>query len=359
MTRHGRGVSVPQVVLFCLAVAVGVTLLFGGLTSAAPYGAYNTGPDGTSTVKSLVTAGDGNGQAIHDASVYGTLESSGAVSFVLAPTPRYGETASTRLERFVRRGGTLVVAADSTNGSNQLLTSVGADARVTGDGLRDERHFERDPSRPRARNPISHPYTDGVGSLVLDNATVVSPNGATILVNSSSSAYLDTNGNERRDGTETSREYPVVTSERVGNGTVITVADSSVFANSMVTQGDNRRFARNLADSHSVRLLDVSGSESLPPLVSARTFLRGSPVLQVALGFVLIVLLSHASLWPRLRRSIRSRGQPATEYDRSPDGTTIERWVRDQHPDWDQERVRRVAHEIARVQRHTESATNG
>jgi len=349
MARPWRSVSVPRLALFTLALTVGFVLLFGGLTSATTFGTYNLGWEGVSEFRTMATNTDGTTQLVTDGSAYTSASPSGSVSFVVSPNAAYTEAELDRIREFVRDGGTLVVAADTTNTSNQLLAGVGADARLDGQRLRDERYFDSSPVLPEASPTGEHPYTAGVETLTLNGATPVSAGGADVVVNSSSFSYVDANGNSGLDDDETLRAYPVVTSEAVGDGAVVTVGDSSMLINEMIDRGDNRRFLRNLVASNRVRLFDVSHSESLPPLVLARLQFQRSPTLQLGLGFLFVLVLSYGVAGVRLGSRVRARDQPSGS---GLDATAVQQWVHDRRPVWERERARRVSEEIMRLKRN-------
>jgi len=345
MARRWRPDSVPQVILVGLAVAIGVTVLFGGLTSATAFGTYNSGWDGVSELRAVASNADSETMVVRNTTAYDTVQAESAVSFVLSPDSRYSDAEATRVEWFVRRGGTLVVAEDVGTHSDPLLERIGADARFAAARLRDERNQANSPTMPIARNSTGNGYAAGVDALALNHGTAVKPGNATVLVNSSSYAYLDGNGNDRLDASETLRQYPVVTRERHGEGEVIAVGDPSLFINTMLDRQDNRAFASNLVSTHRVSLFDVSHLSTLPPLVAAQFALRDSPGLQIGLGLALVVAVTYAGLVPRLRERVRSRGRMDDAFE-PVDDESVAAWIRAQRPEWDRERARRVSEEI-------------
>jgi len=102
---------------------------------------------------------------------------------------------------------------------------VGARARFDGDRLRDERNYEHSPALPTASAVARHPYTRDVETLGLNHATAVTGNvtengtadatangtvnetNATVLVESSPYAYLDSNRNDRNRRRRDAREF--------------------------------------------------------------------------------------------------------------------------------------------------------
>lgn len=341
-------VSYPRALAVALAVVLGATLLYGGLTSSTAFGAYNPTWDGVSELRSLSDGADGETVVVRNASSYDGHGGSDAISFVLSPDEPYGASESTHVERFVRAGGTLVVAEDFSGNSNGLLADVGADARFDGRLLRDERQYGDSPDFPTAGNVSTHNYTAGVEELVLNRGTAVEPNGAEVLVNTSEFAYLDGNLNGELDDSETLRQRPVVTVERVGDGRVVAVGDPSLFINAMLERDGNRQFVEHLVSAHGVRLVDTSHLSSLPPLVTVQLALRDSTALQIGLGFGLVFAVCYWRLARSLIAGVRRRFGREPSIDPELDREAVDQWIRSRHPEWERRDIDRVTKEIMR-----------
>jgi len=321
-----------------LLLTAGV-LVVGAGTSDATFSPHNPAWDGSAEFRA--TADDGATLRYADETTrYDEVRADGTVAFVLSPERAYGPADVARVQSFVERGGTLVVAEDFGPHGNALLDGVGADARVDGRPLRDERSNYRSPAVPRATDVAAHPLTDGADHVTLNYGTPVRPNGADVLVATSGFAYID----ENRDGTLNDDERldsrPVVTVESVGEGRVVVVGDPSVFINRMVTTGGNRPFVRALTADAGTVLLDDSTADRLPARVTWRLALRRSPLAGAALGSAAVLLLfavAEGSLGWLRRRDRRD----AT--DVRPDPAALAAVVTERHPDWDPGRVRRIA----------------
>ncbi|WP_306058659.1 DUF4350 domain-containing protein [Natronococcus wangiae] len=258
-----RGVEVdrPRLALVAFAVVVLVALAWVGSTSSAAHDPYNPGGDGTSELRRGIESEPGLEYAA--ANGYDGLEPDGTVAIAALPDDA-DETDASNAEAFVRDGGTLVVVADSRE-ANELLSSVGAEARLDGQVLRDDRHHHRGPAQPIATDVADHALTADVDRLALNRATAVEPNGATVLANTSEFGYLV----ERPDATlgedESPAPHPVATVEAVGDGTVIVVGDSAFATNEMLEREDNARLLVNgYADADRVVVLTSDADE--PPL---------------------------------------------------------------------------------------------
>lgn len=283
------GLDVPRIVLVTLAVVVGATVVYGALTSGAAFGAFNPSWEGTSDLRTTAEASGSDPVIVENTSRYDEY-GDGDVAFVLAPRESYTETEAARVQAFVERGGTLVVADRAGDSAPGLLELVGAGARPTENGtvLRDERFHHRSPALPIADDVADHQLVAGVESVTLNYGTAVEPNGATVLVRTSEFAHLDEDGSGDLSADEELTSYPVVTVENVSEGRVVVVGDASVFINAMQDEGDNRAFTTALVDGTDATLVDISHRESVPPLAAALLALRSSVPLQV--GFALWAL---------------------------------------------------------------------
>jgi hypothetical protein len=338
----GLDVDYPRALLYALVVAVLVGTLVAASTSATAFGAYNARWDGASELRAEADATGAETTLLRNASRYNAIPANGTVALVLSPDRAYSAADRARLRLFVRDGGTLVVAEDVGPHGNDLLRDVGATARFDGTLLRDERHNYRSPGRPIARNTAENEtLTEGVDKLTLNRGTVVDPGNATVLVRSSGFAYLDANNNSQPDDEETLQEWPVATVEGVGEGRVVAVSDPSLFINAMLDRPDNRQFARNLFAPGDRVVLDYSHTAGVPPLQGALLTARNSPLLQFGAGLVALALVGA------LGRGVVGRLTDRTGRRRSaaPAGASADdlaAYLRERHPEWDDERVRRV-----------------
>jgi len=356
-------VSYPRALLVALVAVLTITLLYGGLTSTTAFGAYNSAWDGATDLRDLSEQYDGETVLLQNTTTYADQSPNRTIGIVLSPDSDYTPREAQRVEQFVRAGGTLIVAEDFDSQSNVLLDAIGATARFNGSLLRDERNHDTAPTLPLVENLSTHPYTRSVDRLTLNRGTPVEPGNATVLATTTNYSYVDANLNGDLGDAETMRRYPVATVESLGAGEVVAVGDPSLFINAMLERPGNRQFARNLFDAHETRLVDVSHLEALPPLVRAQFALRDSPLLQVGIGLSLVLLVAYLSEAATLATALRRRLAPGPAdpqlADHTPainsatgDRTTpadrgaVERWVREHHPDWDPDRVRRVTDRI-------------
>jgi len=344
-------IDYPRVAVVVVLLAVNLALVGALTTSSAAYGPYNPDWDGADTLRTTASE-EADVRLAVSTETYTDVPPAGATAFVLAPEAP-SEEAAARVQSFVARGGTLVVAGEDANATNGYLDAVGASARVDGRQVRDDQNNYRAPQLPVATNVTEHDLAAGVESLTLNDGTVVEPRGATPLVNTSGVAYVDADGNGTLDATDPFGTFPVATVEPEGSGRIVTVSDPSVFTNAMLDRAGNEAFLRALLNGQSTVLVDYSHRSSLPPLVYALLAVRASPPLQAAVGVAAFGILA---LYANRRRIAASL--PEREADRAVDVTLDEAAVRallaDEHPDWERERVERVTEAVLR-QHGTES----
>lgn len=357
MVRSPSDLDYPQLLLGAVTLCVGVALVAAVGTSTASFGVFNAGWDGASGLREEASAVGTESEIVRNTTRYTNAPANGTIAVVISPERSYGPESTTRLRRFVRRGGTLLVADDFGTETNALLADLGVRARLDGRTLRDDRYNYRSSALVVARNVSDRPLTRDVDQLTLNYGTAIDPsradvsgpNRTAVLANTSEFAYLDTNANGEIDGNETLGRYPVATAEPVGEGRVVVVSDPSVFINAMLDRPDNRAFLRALLSGHERMLLDYSHVTRLPPLAAAVLAIRDSPFLGLLLGGV---ALGVVGLWGRrprwLRRLVvRLRGIAGR---RDANGgrmaeigqREIAAFVAKRHPDWDDDRVERV-----------------
>lgn len=354
--------SLPRVVLYALAVTIGLGLVVAASTTGAAFGAYNPAWDGTSDVRELADR-QADSRVILNTSTYESVDPESTVAVVLSPETAYTANDTQRIQAFVATGGTLVVAEDFGPHGNALLADIGANARFNGTRLRDEREYYRAPSLPVATNISDTPYTTGVEQLTLNGATAIDANNTTVIATSSPFGYLDRNATGGLSPTDELGTYPVVTVEPIGDGRVISVSDPSIFINTMLSQPDNEAFATALIGTSDRVLLDYSRAGAQPPLAVAVLWLRAIPWLQVVLAAVGIGVVwrygqqrpGRLAIGDQIRRRL-----PARIHDRLPpwlrgstgtdtgpvDETAILAALRQQYPAWDEHQLRRVMTDV-------------
>lgn len=339
--------STPARILTVFILVVVGAVIIAASTSATSFGVYNGGWDGTSNLQTQAEKTGASTTIARKTTAYTEIQPDTTISIILSPDRSYTDSERTRLQQFVKQGGTLVIAGDFNPHANPLLRSLGAETRLDGRLLRDERYNYKSPAMPRARNVSTHPLVANTSGLTLNHGTVVRPGNATVLVNSSAYAYLDSNQNSDLDTQETAQNWAVATSESVGDGRVIVVSDASIFINAMIDQSGNHAFVTNLVAQSDHVLLDYSHTASLPPLMVAMLIIRQSAVLQLLGGLLIITGLytvMRRPVLPTIREYLQSRHEQSRQSLTLAEADTDElaNYLAQRYPDWDANRIERV-----------------
>ncbi|MFC7058821.1 DUF4350 domain-containing protein [Halovenus salina] len=350
---EGWNVSAPRMLLATLICSVLVALVVFATVSTTAFGLYNPTWEGTSDLREEIST-ERELDLLTDTAEYGSLVSDEAVAFIIAPDEEYDDEAAEQVRRFVERGGTAVVFENFETNGNALLSDLGAEARFDGRVLRDEEHYFRGPEMPVATTVENHTLTEGVDQLTLNLGTAIEPGNATVLVGTSEFAYLVEEPDTELDDEDELATYPVATVEPLGEGQVVAVGDPSITINAMVDESDNAVFLERLSQNSDRVVFDLSHQESVPPLTSAVLAVRETPLLQVLLGGVAIVAvagvsrgrfrrtrkrLASTAVWGRLRRRAGLRTAPSGQVMTAEQRV---RYLRREHPDWDDDRIERV-----------------
>lgn len=350
-------ITVPWLVLGGLSICVTVALLVAVSTSTGAFGAFNPSWEGGSELRSIAGQGDAEIAFARDTSAYAAVPANDTVAVILSPEEPYGPRDVARIERFLRRGGTVVIADDFGKHTNHLLERLNASARLDGRVLRDEQHNYRSPLMPFAHNVSDHRLVNGTEGLTLNYGTALRPsdagnstatgfgNGSTLLVNTSEFAYLDENRNQQIDESERLDTRPVAIAENASGGELIVVSDGSVLINAMLDRAGNRAFARRLVAGHERVLFDESHTDRLPPLVVGVLILRDSLGLQLLFGGLGIAAITAWMRWPdrrvRLGARFGTRRPEPQSFELSEDD--VRAVIARTHPEWEDERIERLA----------------
>lgn len=354
--------SIPQLLLVALVVTVAVTGVVAASTSQSAFGAYNPAWDGATDLRDLANEAGAEPQIALNTTSYAEADPSGTIAVILSPDEPYTPSERTSVTSFVEEGGTLVIAEDYGRHTTSLLQALGLETSVDGAPLRDEQEYYRSPAFPLATNVSDSTETEGVDQLTLNHGTSLetnrSANGTTVFVSSSEFAYLDQNGNGSLDESEALASRPVVVRETVGSGSVYVVSDPSIFINAMLERPGNAQFARNLFGAHERVVLDYSHLFGTPPLMRAVLTLQGESLWQLLLA---VLGLGAIVVSGRLRELLADLWERATDGESNElalseaDPEEIVAYLSRRHPDWDEDRIRRVMRGVIRGDTRRES----
>lgn len=344
--RNRIDINSPEIALLALGLATAILLLVPASTSTAAFGAFNSAWEGTSDLRKYVDQSGADAAIVRNTNTYTGTNPNETLAVIISPERAYNPSASASVEKFVRQGGTLVVADDFGQYSNQFLRDIGARARLDGRLVRDERYNHRFPAMPVARNVSNHTLTTGMNALVLNHGTVVRPHNSTVLVETSRYAYLDENRNGEIDDSETITSFPVATVEDVGRGRVVVIGDPSLFTNAMLDRRGNGVFFGQLLDGHQTVFFDYSHGKSLPPFAAAILLLRNSVLLQLIGAFIgvgTLAMFSHRNIRAAINEA--SNGEKNRECFSLSDGDEeLVDYLNRRHPEWDADRIERIVH---------------
>lgn len=353
VTLFGRTIPVgwPQIVLGGIVLIGAMAIVTAGVTATTPFAVYNADWTGTSDLRQLADGGDRTVIVAPNGSHPTTAYTNETVMLVVGTPPNTTATQQTA-QRVIAQGGTVVVADDIGTHSNDLLSAIGASARIQTGPLRDPRSYDQGPTLPIAE-PTSSGQSRNISEFTLNHAGVVTPNGAIVLAQTSEFAYIDQNQNDQFDQRESLGRRPVLTTEDVGDGQVIVLSDSSVFVNAMLDQDGNTALARALIDDADTVILSSATPQPLPPLANALLAARYSPLLQALLLTALVGGMLVLTRGVSRNHDPRPEDTPtvSTETPTAPspaggdEADATEGFIQlltDKYPEWDREQLRRV-----------------
>ncbi len=282
-----------------LALAIVLAFLVAALPANADFASANPGWNGTSELQEAT-------RATLVASPHDIAEPGRAV-LLCFPEQAFSPRELDALQRYVRQGGTLLLADDFGHG-NELLAALGLATRFAGVPLLDPVICYKDRAFPRIVRLADDPATSGVAVLVLNHATALTgaPAGS-VLAESSSFSFLDQNGNGTLDASEPAGPFPVLARERLGAGEVLILSDPSLFINGTFSLADNARLVSNIQslpggklylDESHLRLTSRTASQG--KLSELCAILRQPPV--TAATVLVTVILATLLVWPRGQR---------------------------------------------------------
>lgn len=342
-------VTYPRLLLAGLVVLLGSAAVVGLTTSSTAFGAYNSAWDGTQDLREVTATNDTEIVVAESTSAYEEVDPNTTTAAIIAPDTNYSARQVEAISLFLNRGGRLVVAGDVDAASNNLLADLGVETRIQDAPVRDDEENYRSPAFPVATNVTEAPITSGVSQVTLNYPALLTPGeNADVVVATSEFAYVD----ENRDGTLNENELigsrPIVATESYGTGRVVVISDPSIFINTMLAQPDNAEFAQNVVGGRETAVFDYSHTAELPLAVSIVQAIAGSSWLQLAVALVVVTSMLLAWRSESGLQDMRSvfglgGGEPATP---EVSEEAIIAGLEERHPEWERERVERVARSI-------------
>jgi hypothetical protein len=277
-----------------LVLLFAALILTGHLTSnSLEFSRYNSGWNGTSQFFSDL---DRNRVVeISDPEHLSSYQTN-ATLLIIAPgrKPTVKEGASYRA--FVERGNTIILADDFGTG-NATLRAIGSHIDLQPVSLASVDREYADSYLVVVYNSENGTPLENVKKLLLNRPVPL--NGGTVLVRTSIMSWIDTNSDRRITGNEELGSFAVISSENIGRGRIIVIADPSIFVNSMYAEeqrSDDRLLIRNIVNQRDVVLIDQMNSRTryAEGLNEILHVIRTNVLVELVIFAVLLLLVGGA-----------------------------------------------------------------
>jgi hypothetical protein len=228
-------------------------LLISSAPDAVPYSSNNYGWNGAHNLYSSYHV-----IQINSVSNLNSQNESKSVLLIVQPVSNYSLAESDAIKHYLDSGG-FVVIADSLGESNALLNSLGVGITVDDNlMIQDQTYNWKNPSLPTALI-LSNDHFKFASSVKALGVNVPSPlvieQGAQAVGISSPFSVALTRSSSLFSSSEKVLEtgpFAVAGAEKIGNGTVLVIGDSSFFTDSELGIANNGILARNLFQNSTV-----------------------------------------------------------------------------------------------------------
>lgn len=182
---------------------------------------------------------------------------SDSVVLMLGPSQSFTEGEADGVRAFMEAGGRVVLAEDFGTG-NDLLERLDVEARFSGLMMLDPLFKDRNCRMPQVLDFMSSSYTSDLSAIMFNHATVlVDIEGeGRVLACSTLFSYMSEDPNAAPEDVPVG-VFPVMAEVTYGSGSLILIADSSIFINCMIDRGDNGILLENFVNGRDV-YVDVS-----------------------------------------------------------------------------------------------------
>jgi Domain of unknown function (DUF4350) len=322
--RVSRGVALRSVLASLVVGTIAFIVLVEFAPDSLPFSTDNYGWNGMQQVASQYD--------ITPVSSLGGLQPQHSVLLLLQPTINYSQSDARAVEHFAKGGG-IVIIGSSSSAADSLLGAMGSGVRVEGQyAINDQVYNWKSSSLPTilvlpgAGQQFS--YFGRVNGIALNSPSplVVEPGSQAqvVAISSPLSNEVSRNTGPSLGGQIggpnqiSAGSFPEVVVDRIGNGSIVIVGDSLLFANSVWTLAYNQVLARNLMANSTV-YLDTShwqtntGEGIKAALASAYATSSGAPLrylLVLAFVGVSMVILPNLSELRGEGKAVSSRPFP-------------------------------------------------
>lgn len=236
--------------------------------------------------------------------------------FIIGPGKSYTTSDADYLREYLEGGGNIVLADESGTG-NQLLLLLGIDAEFNLGLLKDPLFREKNSLMPIASVSGLH----GVENIVLNIPTSIRIENTLVYGWSSPVSYMARNLDEEG---ESYASFPVLGRVEYLGGVVWVLSDSSVFINSMLELGDNRRFLEALTYGDMV-IDETHASNSILTVIQEKITVAQSLFNILEIRYLFVLILGSLLYLTRLRL----HSEPVAEVDA----------LLKSHPEFDRDRL--------------------
>jgi hypothetical protein len=242
---------------------------------------------------------------------------------IMGPSLPFSASDAKIVRDYLQRNATVLLTDDFGSG-NSLLEALNVSARFDGKPLADLYAYSKNPTFPLVSDFSNSPLSDNVSVVILDHSSFLDihdPSQVTVLATSSPFSFIDIQGNGRPALNESVQSYPVMAYTRIGAGSLVIIADASIFINDMIGLYDNARLFSNIVHiAGGTVLFDVAHLANAP-LTSMRVSTKNlldelvhSAQANVYLQAFLVVLVFAVSVPFQLVRREKRRRATVTLY---------------------------------------------
>jgi hypothetical protein len=351
-------------ILFIFSIMVPI------LSSDADFSIYNTGWNGCSEIgKNVYETGSflptidltasSEEMVVHNSlsELPGGLDEVSSCIFIIGPGTDFDDDEGKFIDGFLNKGG-LVLLADDIGSGNDLLSKLDTSTRITGRTMLDLAYMKNS-SFSVTTEFSDHPINNDLTMLLMNHPSTVAPsNDARIIINSSKTAWLSLDGNDRWDDGEPLGPFPLLSIENYGRGTLIVLSEPSLLINNMNDDKrmDNGIFVRNLiefmTDGRNTTIIDESHRDLTDPVQLSNNFIsfmdRTEEKIAVLILISAIFIILNTSYPKRslksLRRIIEKILTEKTKVETS--NKSLVDIVMERHPEWDKRMLEKIVKDI-------------
>lgn len=352
--------GMKKITIYIIVISVSALIFFLSISAPllandADFSIYNTGWNGCSdlakrteelgsfTPNIQVTEGSRTEITQKELTEYNVKANNTSI-LIIGPRQEFTDKEKGYVDRFLRRGGRLLLA-DNFGSGNSLLEGLETNSTFHSDPLLDLA-FDKEPHFGVAYDVREHELTRNVSHVMLNGPTAIDKSEqSTSLLNSSRGSWLDDGGEEPSESKDY-RRYPLITVESYGEGELILISDPSIFINSMKDRMDNEVLIENLLGYLSEGRENIIFDESKREMnfVYGIMYSGNYPgrttsafILLVGLGISTVILFpeSKSITIEKLRKLLLIFGRETSEEDPLTK-------VLNKHPEWDRKKLRMI-----------------